>query len=89
MESIQTRGFTDPAKRAAEAAAIDLAERHTEQLLREYAARVDTHGGDYYAAHQMNKLLCRYGGHQITPRHAAWWISCSIKVIWRMLCWQI
>ena len=61
MESIQTRGFTDPAKRAAEAAAIDLAERHTEQLLREYAARVDTHGGRYVCADTFKELLPGYG----------------------------
>ena len=45
MEPIQSRGFTDPGKQAAEAAAIALAEQHTEQVLRDYAARADTYGG--------------------------------------------
>ena len=61
MEPIQTRGFTDLAKRAAEAAAIDLAERHTEQLLREYTARADTHGGRYVCADTFKELLPGYG----------------------------
>ena len=61
MEPIQTRGFTDPAKRAAEAAAIALAERHTEQVLREYAARADTHGGRYVCADTFKELLPGYG----------------------------
>lgn len=60
MEPIQTRGFADPAKRVAEAAAIALAEGHTEQVLRDYAARADTYGGRYVCADTFKELMPGY-----------------------------
>ena len=61
MEPIQSRGFTDPAKQAAEAAAIALAEQHTDQVLRDYAARPDTYGGRYVCADTFKELMPGYG----------------------------
>ena len=61
MEPIQSRGFTDPAKQAAEASAIALAEQHTEQVLRDYAARADTYGGRYVCADTFKELMPGYG----------------------------
>ena len=57
MESINKRGFTDPAKVKAEAAAIELAEKHTEVVLADYAARRDTFGGRYVCADTFKELM--------------------------------
>ena len=60
MEPIQSRGFTDPDKQAAEAAAIALAEQHTDQVLHDYAARHDTYGGRYVCADTFKELMPGY-----------------------------
>ena len=57
MEPIQRRGFTDPVKLAAETAAIEMAEKRTEQVLAAYQARPDTFGGRYVAADTFKELM--------------------------------
>ena len=57
MESITTRGFTDPVRIEAEARAIERATKQTDQVLSEYAARPDTFGGRYVCADSFKELM--------------------------------
>ncbi|WP_157174229.1 zeta toxin family protein [Herbaspirillum sp. GW103] len=57
METITTRGFTDPVRIEAEARAIELATKRTDQVLSEYAARPDTFGGRYVCADSFKELM--------------------------------
>jgi len=60
MEPIVKRDFTDPAKSAAEATAIELATEHTDKVLADYAARPDTFEGRYVCADTFKELMPGY-----------------------------
>lgn len=57
MEEISSRNFADVRLRAAEAAAIELARKRTDQVLKAYSERHDTFGGRYVCADTMKELM--------------------------------
>lgn len=60
METILARAFADPELQVAQALAMERATRHTQEVLRHYAARSDTFGGRYVCADTMKELLPGY-----------------------------
>jgi len=60
MEPIIKRNLTDPVKIEAEAAAIELATKHTDKVLTDYAARPETFGGRYICSDNFKELMPGY-----------------------------
>jgi hypothetical protein len=57
METVTRRGFVDPGKIAAEEAAINVAQKHTDAALKAYAERSDTFEGRYVSADTFKELM--------------------------------